>query len=65
MDRCDPARCRVREEPEAGTEVASVGEELILAKDLMGNTRHHVDIIEEIRIVAGWQLRAIVPDAVH
>ncbi|CAI8394135.1 MAG: Isoleucine--tRNA ligase [Candidatus Poseidoniaceae archaeon] len=45
------ARCRVREEPEGwqGRGGASVGEELILAKDLMGEVlRHHVDIIEEI-----------------
>ena len=46
------ARCRVREEPEGwhGRGGASVGEELILAKDLMGEVlRHHVDVIEEIQ----------------
>ena len=45
------ARCRVREQPEGwqGRGGASVGEELILAKDLMGEVlRHHVDIIEEL-----------------
>ncbi|MEC7272116.1 MAG: isoleucine--tRNA ligase, partial [Candidatus Thermoplasmatota archaeon] len=63
------ARCRVREEPEGwqGRGGASVGEELILAKDLMGEVlRHHVDIIEEIpgSSLVGKSYEPLFPDAV-
>ena len=63
------ARCRVREEPEGwqGRGGASVGEELILAKDLMGEVlRHHVDIIEELpgSDLVGKSYEPLFPDAV-
>ncbi|MEC8588664.1 MAG: isoleucine--tRNA ligase [Candidatus Thermoplasmatota archaeon] len=63
------ARCRVREEPEGwqGRGGAMVGEELILAKDLMGEVlRHHVDIIEEIpgSSLVGKSYEPLFPDAV-
>ena len=63
------ARCRVREEPEGwqGRGGASVGEELILAKDLMGEVlRHHVDIVEEIQgsELVGKSYEPLFPDAV-
>ena len=63
------ARCRVREEPEGwqGRGGASVGEELILAKDLMGEVlRHHVDIIEEIpgSSLVGKSYEPLFPNAV-
>ena len=63
------ARCRVREEPEGwqGRGGASVGEELILAKDLMGEVlRHHVDIIEEIpgSSLVGKSYEPLFPEAV-
>ena len=63
------ARCRVREEPEGwqGRGGAVVGEELILAKDLMGEVlRHHVDIIEEIpgSSLVGKSYEPLFPDAV-
>ncbi|MGA0379827.1 MAG: class I tRNA ligase family protein, partial [Candidatus Poseidoniaceae archaeon] len=63
------ARCRIREEPEGwqGRGGASVGEELILAKDLMGEVlRHHVDIIEEIQgsELVGKSYEPLFPDAV-
>ena len=63
------ARCRVREEPEGwqGRGGASVGEELILAKDLMGEVlRHHVDIIEEISgsDLVGKSYEPLFPEAV-
>ena len=63
------ARCRVREEPEGwqGRGGASVGEELILAKDLMGEVlRHHVDILEEIpgSSLVGKSYEPLFPDAV-
>jgi isoleucyl-tRNA synthetase len=59
----------VREEPEGwqGRGGASVGEELILAKDLMGEVlRHHVDIIEEIpgSSLVGKSYEPLFPDAV-
>ena len=63
------ARCRVREEPEGwhGRGGASVGEELILAKDLMGEVlRHHVDVIEEIQgsELVGKAYEPLFPNAV-
>ena len=63
------ARCRVREEPEGwqGRGGASVGEELILAKDLMGEVlRHHVDIVEEVQgsELVGKSYEPLFPDAV-
>ena len=63
------ARCRVREEPEGwqGRGGASVGEELILAKDLMGEVlRHHVDIIEEMpgSSLVGKSYEPLFPNAV-
>ena len=63
------ARCRIREEPEGwqGRGGASVGEELILAKDLMGEVlRHHVDIIEEIQgsELVGKSYEPLFPGAV-
>ncbi len=63
------ARCRVREEPEGwqGRGGASVGEEVILAKDLMGEVlRHHVDIIEELpgSDLVGKSYEPLFPDAV-
>ena len=63
------ARCRVREAPESwkGRGGAVVGEELILAKDLMGEVlRHHVDIIEEIpgSSLVGKAYEPLFPNAV-
>ena len=63
------ARCRVREEPEGwhGRGGASVGEELILAKDLMEEVlRHHVDVIEEIQgsELVGKAYEPLFPNAV-
>ena len=63
------ARCRVREAPESwqGRGGAVVGEELILAKDLMGEVlRHHVDIIEEIQgsKLVGKAYEPLFPNAV-
>jgi isoleucyl-tRNA synthetase len=63
------ARCKVREEPEGwqGRGGATVGEELILAKDLMGEVlRHHVDIIEEIpgSALVGRSYEPLFPGAV-
>ena len=62
-------RCRVREEPEGwhGRGGASVGEELILAKDLLSEVlRHKVDIVEEIQgaQLVGKSYEPLFPDAV-